>query len=66
MSIDEVQKRISEIRELKHDAESAHAFEDDLYADFVRWVSQAGTTEQRHIAHLILETKLIDFPRWCA
>ena len=62
---------IAWIRNIKHvaangDYEGAHSLEDDLFEEFVKWIAQTGTNEQRNVANTVLESKLIDFARECA
>lgn len=65
MTHDEAKRRVQDIRDMASDDESAHSAEDQLYADFVRYVaSQEGP--HRAIAEEILKTEKIDFSRWCA
>lgn len=48
------------------DYEMAHASEDDLRRDFIRWASTCGHPDVETIAEVILQTEEIDFPRHCA
>jgi len=66
MTILEALERVKTIEDMRDDPESARSYEDDLYEDFVRFVADKNKGKLGEIAKLILETKKMDFPRWCA
>ncbi len=68
MTRKEVELIIDEVRYFARlgDAEAAHATEDALRRDFIKWVSEGEATNAQEIARMILSTDDIDFPRWCA
>lgn len=66
MTNEYLQKRIQEIKDIKDDDEAAHSWEDDLYEDFIRYVSENGPQELAEKAKIILKTKEIKFSRWYA
>lgn len=69
MTIEEITKRIEQIKELgAHDDESAHAREDDLREDFLRYVKAAANSDAEipEKAALVLSTNDLRFSRWCA
>lgn len=68
MIIDEIEKKIQEIKNCTSDPEKAHSLEDDLYHEFIRELSK-GVVEYNSIlekAKMILSTEKLEFPRWCA
>lgn len=66
MDLPEIEARIKKIKEKAGDDEIAHGLEDDLYGDFVKYVSEKGNKKLSEMAKAILETKNIGFARWCA
>tara|TARA_R110000737_G_C14623309_1_gene494003 strand:+ start:10056 stop:10259 length:204 start_codon:yes stop_codon:yes gene_type:complete len=67
MNRNEIIMRINDIKELRGDDESAHSLEDELYYDFIEYLSTACVPLLvREKAKLILTTKKINFSRWCA
>lgn len=66
MTKEYLEKRIKEIEDMKNDDEMAHCSEDDLYEDFIRYVSENGPQELAEKAKIVLKTKEIKFSRWYA
>lgn len=66
MLTDHVKQKVAEIIEVRDDYEKAHGLEDQLYEDFVQYICDTGTTDQRSLARVVLSTKDIDFPRYTA
>ena len=66
MTLDFIEQIISTIIEYQEDPEVAHAYEDRLYRDFVRFIAVKAPQEYAHLAAAILRTRTLDFPRWCA
>lgn len=68
MTLEEIKKRIQDIKYISDDDEMAHAAEDELMRDFICYV--AGMTDEDNNlpdkAFEILKTQNIDFCRWCA
>ena len=62
---DIVLTRLKEILRNSFDDEAAHDLEDKLYVDVLEAIA-AGHAEPEALAHLALESKKIDFSRWCA
>lgn len=64
----DIQSRIDSIAKLRGDAETAHAEEDRLRADFLRFLAEHDQVpnELREMALLVLSTEKIEFERWCA
>jgi hypothetical protein len=65
MTVDDVRKRVAEIRARANDPEVAHAREAGLHVDVLAAIA-AGAESPRELASLALETCDIDFPRWHA
>lgn len=65
MTTKEIQKRLDLINSLARDPEAAHCEEDGLYYEFIVGLSNENTDLGRK-AKLVLETRKIKFPRWCA
>ena len=63
--IEEVNSRLEEIEECKHDDEKAHSLQDELMADVLEWISD-GVSNPKLLATLTLKVLEIDFSRWCA
>lgn len=67
MNLDTIKSRVNDIREEGvSDCESAHAKEDDLYLDFITYISKHGTNKYKLMAKEILKTKKFNFPRHCS
>lgn len=66
MTIDEIKKRINEIRERSGDDESAHGLEDKLYYDILVSIADGSTDDAQGIAREAIKTQAIRFSRWCA
>lgn len=65
MTTKQIQERINKIAARGGDDEYAHMDEDELYLDFVKYVSTLGGTVAKK-AKLVLKTREFDFARWCA
>lgn len=65
MKIQDVRKRVEQIRSMSNDYEAAHAEEDVLYRDVLEAIA-AGDRNARALAKEALQTKKIEFPRYCA
>jgi len=59
MTIEQIEKRLAEIKAVASDDERAHSEQDDLFEDFIR---SLDTPE----AKKVLEVLDIEFSRWCA
>ncbi len=66
MDLQEIKQRIDYIQECADDYERQHAYEDELYLDFVKSISLAGLGDWSAKAKEILRTQEMDFERWCA
>lgn len=70
MTIYKIRKAIKQIDASRGDPEAAHSMEDDLYQNFIEYISDGGDarTDDKltEKATAILGTKKLDFPRWCA
>lgn len=63
MTIEEVCKRVLEIREYAHDDEKAHDMEDALYEAVLKAIAD-NAPNAALLAHYALKTKDIDFMRY--
>lgn len=61
MTVDEVRRRVAEIREKAWDDEVAHGMEDNLWRDVLRAIATEKVAGAEASA-----TEDIDFSRWCA
>ncbi len=66
MTLNEINKAVAKIREIKRDDEAAHSLEDQLRENFIRHVARCGDKNLREMAEAVLKTGEIDFHRWCA
>lgn len=69
MTLDEVSKRVEAIRKcwvVDQDEEKCHASEDHLYEEVLTSIVCGDCVDPKALAALALETKRLDFPRWCA
>ena len=65
MEIEEIKKRIDEIKERRDDSENAHAMEDTLWEDVLIAISE-GVDNSKELAKECLKTSEIKFDRWFA
>lgn len=67
MTLEKIKKSIEKIEESSDDPESAHSQEDQLYYDFIKFVSKYDPNHDiAKMAKEVLKTEKIDFTRWCA
>ena len=69
MNCSEIQACVERIRSIAleaDDCEKAHQEEDALYEKFVRYVAESAPGRFGMMAKLILKTKAMEFPRYCA
>lgn len=68
MTTVDIEKRILEIESIMGDYERAHALEDLLYLDFIRYISKSTQADSnlRQKAKSVLQAQDLDFPRYCA
>ena len=64
MTIKEVKIRYNKIKSIMYDDEAAHSAEDNLYMDVLQHIANGGS-DAVEIAKIALETKNLDFSRWC-
>lgn len=62
LRLEDIRARVEEIRGLANDDERAHAAEDELHQDVLRYFAANGNA----LAEEALKTLDIDFARWCA
>lgn len=48
------------------DDEYQHRTEDTMHVEFIRWIAEEGTPEQKKLAKAVLTVRDIKFSRWCA
>ena len=65
MTVEEVRRIVAQIADLDCDAESAHGAEDDLHEAVLQAIAD-GADNAAELAREALETRKIEFPRWCA
>lgn len=66
MKLDELKKRIEEIKEIKDDPENAHIKADALYIDVLQSIADNTCENAVDMAREALTVEGIDFPRWFA
>lgn len=66
MTLEEIEERINKVRELSRSGvcDEAHGKEDDLHIDFIKYITETGTTEQKKLAKKVLSTLKLKFSRW--
>lgn len=64
----DIQDRVDEIAALakEGDDEAAHSCEDKLYLDFIRYVQEYAPEPYSDMASKVMESRHLDFARWCA
>ena len=65
MTIEEIQKRLQAIKDVKDDYEKAHSREDELWRDVLRAISK-GADNAPELAKEVLKSRRIQFARACA
>lgn len=68
LTVEDVKRRVEEIREMSGDYECAHAAEDRLREDVLRAIAGGARVGRlaQELAGEALKSTLIDFPRYCA
>lgn len=68
MTTEAIRARIAEIRRHsdRGDDDSAHAGEDDLHLDVLRFLAAEAPEPYAELARVALETTALDFARHCA
>jgi hypothetical protein len=66
MTIDEIKRRVEEIKTIAGDEERAHSLEDGLRNDVLLAISQDKCIDPAECAFEVLKSNEIDFQRWCA
>jgi len=69
VNLKEIKDRVLDIsnsktRNNRIDSELAHISEDALHLDFIKYISETGTEEQREMAEEVLKSEKLDFARW--
>lgn len=65
MTIEEVAMAVLEIDKTRHDDEAAHWLEAKLYESVLRAIAD-GADNAADLARCALQTKRIEFDRWCS
>ena len=60
MTLEEIEKRLDEIRNESGYNGNAHAMADKLHEDYLRFLADNGD----ECAKLVITTRDMDFPRW--
>ena len=66
MDLKYIKQEVAKIEAMKGDDESAHSAEDELRAEFIALVAEAGSPELAAMAREVMKTEQIAFCRWCA
>jgi hypothetical protein len=66
LSVDDVKKRVEEIRGFSGDDECAHGAEDSLWEEVLRAISEGECDDPKGCAAAALTTGDIPFSRWYA
>lgn len=66
MTMQEIQKRLKEIKNIKDDNELAHVKEDALYIVVLEAIASGTCTNPEGCAELALKAREIKFTRWFA
>lgn len=69
MTVEELRARVEDIRKVGEDdmdSEEAHAMEDNMRADLLRYIAASAPEPFAELARVALETDAIEFERWCA
>lgn len=65
MTVKEAQRRLEAVREVVGDDEKAHSREDELHRDVLQHIALGGRNGAA-LARIALQTRELDFARWCA
>lgn len=67
MTLDQIKEKITEIEHMNGDDERQHSTEDELYLDFIKYVSTNPIDNDLAAkAQLVQTTQNLTFCRWCA
>ena len=66
MTVEDVEREVERIRAMAGDDEVAHSTEDDLWENVLRLIAAKETDDPAGLAAAALQTKTIEFARWCA
>ena len=68
MTIEDIQHEVLRVTYYKDDDEIAHHTEDELYENFISYIANNAPVPKdvADMASAVLETKRIEFKRWCA
>lgn len=63
ITLEEIKKRLKEIKRLRHDDEEAHIRQDDLYLDVLTAIA-SGAENAKQLAAEAIKAEDIEFDRW--
>lgn len=66
MTVKYIEKQVQFIASIAGDDEAAHGMEDSLYAEVFQAIAEGRCSAPADCARAVLETKKLDFARWCA
>jgi hypothetical protein len=66
MTVEDVRERLERIKQAAGDPEVAHGREDSLREDVLRHIANGWCSDPMALAHEVLKSEEIDFPRWYA
>ncbi len=66
MKIEDVAFRLERIRKLADDDEAAHIGEDQLWLDVLEFIATGECPDPTAFAICAIQTRSIEFARWCA
>lgn len=61
----EVRDALQHLKDIAHDDEVAHAFEDNVRHAVLERIAR-GATEYKDMAAVALDTSCVEFSRWCS
>lgn len=65
-TLEDVKERVAAIKEEADDPEGAHASEDGLHQDVLKFIAKGKCSDPAALAQEALKTLKLRFPRWCA
>jgi hypothetical protein len=66
MTVEKVRETIVRINDMAGDDEAAHSLEDKLHHDVLEAIAAGKCENPRELAREVIQTKNIQFSRWCA
>lgn len=65
-TVEYAQEMVNYVKEYVKCSETAHSREDSVYLQFIEWIAESGTKQQREIASILLSTQSLPIDRWYA